>query len=236
MERPHCVVCGRQPLGPFYKDWAGRVACSSHPREEVHACHCCSRICGSSGGHTIGHGLWVCDVCLQQRMTQQQAMGVVNYIQNGYRKAGLGDVKGWSLKVSDLETLVRESGDVNVKGFAKNFGGIYTVYILRDLPKLFFASVLAHELLHIWQYRQGLSPEQALCEGFCNLGSWYVLRHIGGMEAEMLMRQLAANPDPIYGDGFRHVLGYYEEGGWPAAVQVIKDSSKKHSKIWQTLF
>lgn len=172
-------------------------------------------------------------------MTQAQAQGVVDYIRNGYRQAGLGEIRGWTLKVSDLNTMARVCGSPNVKGYAHKSRSGYEVFILRDLSKLFFAHVLAHELLHIWQYHQGLYPEQQLCEGFCNLGSYYVLEHIGGAEAEAQMKLLCENPDPIYGDGFRIIKKQYDKGGWPAATQYIRQSSdkpKRKDKIWQRIF
>ena len=215
-----CIVCGSHIHDSYYKDWAGQCICSSHASEDVHTCHSCYRLCGRNA-RQIGYGLWLCEICDKGRMTKSQAQGVVSYVLNGLRHAGLGEITGWSLKVSDLDTMVREFNSINVKGFAVDSGGIYTIYILRDLSKLFFANVLAHELLHIWQYRHHLSPPRDLCEGFCNLGSFYVMEHIDGPEAQEIMRQIRENADPVYGEGFRKVYKAYQQGGWKKAVQLL---------------
>jgi hypothetical protein len=50
----------------------------------------------------------------------------------------------------------------------------HTIYIFDYLPKIKFAGVLAHEMLHVWQNEKGIALSPMRTEGFCNLGSYVV--------------------------------------------------------------
>ena len=216
-----CLLCGKNIVfSGGYEDWDGGFICSAHDTKDIHVCHCCHRLCGNDA-HDCGNDIWMCGKCFERRMTQPQARSLVNYIQKGFQLAGLGEIRGWTLNVVRLEKIMQVFGNPHVKGYAQRCGNKFTIYMLCNLSKLFFADVIAHEMLHIWQYQHRLSPPEDLCEGFCNLGSYYVLEHIGGPEAEELMRAMNANPDPVYGEGFRKIKAIYDKGGWKAAVEAI---------------
>lgn len=85
-----------------------------------------------------------------------------------------------------------------------------------------YTSVLAHEMLHLWQYKNGLSLRQDICEGFCNLGSYEILKSIGTQVAKSRMAIMEKPTDPIYGDGFRKVKVVYDRGGCAEVINKIK--------------
>lgn len=225
-----CIICGRPIVGAYYEDWAGQRICASHGQDAIHICHSCGCLCGGKAAH-LGHDVWLCEGCDTNRITQQTANGVARYILNGYKKAGLGEIKDWTLKVAKLETLVSHMGSPGIKGYAQRMGSQYTVFVLRDLSKTFFADVLAHEMLHIWQFRRNLAPPQDLCEGFCNLGSYFVLdhiaRHTGSREARNGCKRLMEDKDPIYGDGFRRIKQHFDHGGWHEAINVLQQANTR---------
>lgn len=89
----------------------------------------------------------------------------------------------------------------------------HTIYIFDYLPKIKFAGVLAHEMLHAWQHEKGISMPPMLTEGFCNLGSYVVYAAINTELSRHLMKSLEEDTDPVYGDGFRNVLEVYRKEG-----------------------
>ena len=89
----------------------------------------------------------------------------------------------------------------------------HIIYIFNHLPKIQFAGVLAHEMLHAWQHEKGISLPSMYTEGFCNLGSYLVYTSIDTELSRYFMKRLEENPHPIYGDGFRKVLEVYWKFG-----------------------
>ena len=89
----------------------------------------------------------------------------------------------------------------------------HTIYIFNHLPKIQFAGVLAHEMLHVWQHEKGISLPPMYTEGFCNLGSYVVYTSIDTEVSRHFMKRLEEDLHPIYGDGFRKVLEVYRKIG-----------------------
>ena len=77
-------------------------------------------------------------------------------------------------------------------------------------------AILSHQY-----YTNNIKPSQAICEGFCNLGSYGILSAINNKEAKAAIDNLKNNPDSVYGDGFRLLLSSYENGGWLAALKKL---------------
>lgn len=99
----------------------------------------------------------------------------------------------------------------------------HEITLLRGLPDLQFRGVLAHELLHVWLNEHGYQPPPAVMEGFCNLGSQavYQTEREDPALAAVLLQQMETDPDPVYGDGYRHMKGLLERRGWSAVVHEL---------------
>lgn len=89
----------------------------------------------------------------------------------------------------------------------------HSIYLFDHLPKIQFAGVLAHEMLHAWQNEKGISLPPPATEGFCNVGSYVVYEAIGTELARYFIRCLEGDPNPVYGDGFRKVIEVYRQSG-----------------------
>ena len=87
--------------------------------------------------------------------------------------------------------------EIESEGFASYSGVQNDIYVLRHLSKTCYAGVLAHEMLHLWQNKNGLSPRRDICEGFCNLGSFEILKSNGTQVAISRISALEQDPDPI---------------------------------------
>lgn len=214
-----CSFCGKQIQGKYFYDWAGHSICSSH-EHLIPMCASCDQYC-LSGSKDIGMGLRICSHCQQYHIDRVNADKIVNYIKDLYSKTPIGSVTNWRLKMIDESTLFKLTHNKNTRGLAKACGSEYTIYVYQELSRVAFANVLAHEMLHVFQYTNHYYPSQDVCEGFCNLGSYIVMQSIGNSEAKARMNNLENNPDIIYGDGFRKVLGVYRQGGWPAAIRLL---------------
>lgn len=216
-----CYLCGKPIIGKYYFDWAGHASCFEHINEQSW-CVSCGRICDSKAVH-IGMGGKICTYCQQHYVNEKDCKHIVPFINKIYANSPLGEVHNWKLKVINAMALQKRTGSLYTRGYAQLYDGEYTIYVYRQLSKVQFANVLAHEVLHVWQWNHNLRPIQMLCEGFCNLGSYIVLTHIDTDESRAARERLMNNTDPIYGEGFRFCKTLYDEGGW---TRVIKELAK----------
>jgi len=213
-----CFYCHKPINGRYYYDWAGHSACASHV---VIKCASCGQFCDTKSKE-IGLGLKICTHCQQFRIERNDSEVIINFIMSIYKKSSVGTVSRWKLQMVNTETLYKLTSDLNARGLARAVGNDYTIFIYRELSRVAFAQVLAHELLHVYQYTNNIYPAKAKCEGFCNLGSYVVLKAINNAEAKAAINNLMNNPDEIYGDGFRLLLETYKVGGWDSAIELIR--------------
>lgn len=216
-----CYLCGKPIVGTYYTDWAGHCVCASH-KSTLTQCVSCSQFCDRHA-KSIGRGKMVCTHCQKNRIDHEEAKKIVQYIQNLYSKTPIGRIEGWRLKMGSADAMFRLGKDDKAQGYAQDGGNEYTIYILRDVSRVEFARVLAHEMLHVYQFIRHISPARAKCEGFCNLGSYYVLSSIKNPEAKAAIERFMQDSSPIYGTGFRDMLVYYKRGGWNAAIKHLKE-------------
>ncbi len=219
-ESLRCFYCNKRINGRYYFDWAGHNICASHIGTAI-KCASCGQFCGPDS-KDIGLGMRICSHCQKYRIEHKDCDTIVQFIKEVYQKTEIGLVTGWRLMMVNAETLYKMTHDLNTRGLAHAEGSKYTIFIYRELSRVAFAQVLAHEMLHVYQYTHNIHPIKSKCEGFCNLGSYVVLSAINAREAKAAIENLKRNEDPVYGDGFRSMLAVYESGGWHAAIKQIK--------------
>lgn len=95
----------------------------------------------------------------------------------------------------------------------------HTIYLLDYQPRLRFASTLAHELMHVWQEENGVTPELKYCEGLSNFSEYLYLSRINDIEANKQIALLMADEDAIYGDGFRAVYNASRTQGFDKLIR-----------------
>ena len=220
LSSPICCICGNSICGKYYIDWIGHTVCASHI-DLVARCASCGQFCNSKAKE-IGLGMKVCVHCQKYRIEKEESHVIVEYIKNIYRNSPIGEVTHWHLKMVNALRLFEMTQDKNTRGLAQARGHDYTIFVYRELSRVAFAQVLAHEMLHVYQYVHHLSPPKAICEGFCNLGSYVVLNAINNKEAKAAIENLMNNSDPVYGDGFRQMLELFRHGGWEEAITKIR--------------
>jgi len=223
-----CVVCKDPILGQFYTDQWGQAA---HTSCKIQNCFCCGRII-SPKGKKLADGRDICEFCLTSVVVNQNEIQWVDERILAVLKSvgilGLPKVPTEIVSKSKLKQLMNSQNT----GIGDSYGlAQYTaigsqkqfkIFILDHLPKTFFAGVLAHEYMHVWQYHNNINPPRDICEGFCNLGSMAFYQKINTPLSKILLEQMEKSPDPIYGEGFRKVKRYWDQNGWNSTIQQFK--------------
>lgn len=219
-----CVVCGNIIVGAYYMDVLGNKVCMHHKDKAVH-CLSCGRLCSKEKATYIGHSQFICETCASNSPQDKDIPPITEYVRKHLSDVGLDGIPDFILHRVELDELHKISGSAS-EGCATYDGVHSDIYVLKYLSKTCYAGVLAHEMLHLWQYRNGLSPRQDICEGFCNLGSYEIYKAIGTDVALSRISGLEQDPDPIYGNGFRRVKSVYDTGGWSMVIDKIKSTKK----------
>lgn len=202
-------------------DWAGNQVCSTC-YGIVSRCVSCGQFCNHQAKIIDGDKM-LCHHCQRYYMRKKDARWMINYINSIYENEGLGRIGNWRLKGANAATLMSMTGNPYTRGVAQRRGDYYTIFVYRHLSRTAFAEVLAHEMLHIWQYERDIYAEDILMEGFCNLGSFIVLNKIGTPRAFNFMKTMNADTDPIYGEGFRIMRDIYREQGWEGVIRKLTE-------------
>jgi hypothetical protein len=91
-----------------------------------------------------------------------------------------------------------------------------SIRLQRGLPAVQLASVVAHEIAHVWLWSSAPTPQKLDDEGVAELCGYWVLGHLGGEAAAALQRRIASNTDALYGAGFRRARQAEDLHGWPS--------------------
>jgi len=233
-----CDFCGKIIEGEYFTDFWGDKYHSYHDGQ-VPACDYCGRLLGdrnNRGGVCYSDGRHVCDLCRRTTVDNiDQAIRLLEEARKRLRSFGIViDYEEISLQLTSRDEIARllKSGHDRQTGFVKHHystrHGVVTdqsfdIYILKGMPRTYFISTAAHELMHVWQNLNGpLVNNDTLCEGSCNYASRLVLEQIGGAGADYLINNLRQNTDPIYGEGYRRVARLVRNRGLDYLLNHLK--------------
>jgi len=227
-----CVICGEYIVGSYTLDSWKQTA---HDFHKISFCFSCGRIIAKNG-LILYDSRQLCEHCQPSVVKSIQDIDWVDKkVRKILAKIGFDDIpQNIPIEIVDSSKLMKIQGnkqiDANQRGLAlfsqiSNNGLTkkeHKIYILDYLPKIAFAGVFAHEILHVWQNDKGISPPRDICEGFCNLGSFAVYSEINNPAAHNYIAQMDKSPDPVYGDGYRKVKRFLDKNGWPGVLKKIK--------------
>jgi hypothetical protein len=212
-----CPACGRPTPGVGRVSLRGEVTCVVHP-VTVHCAFC--RLThpdpDPEGWTPFGAGLLRCRICTTEAVqTQERARAELPAIRQEMARIGVQLADRVRVQVAHLDdfpgAVNRPNGGI-LLGLTDQLAGssrttVTGIRILAGLPKIFFGRATAHEMGHAWLAQHGRVPirDDALNEGVCELFSYAWLKRQDAPIAESLRVLLAANSDPVYGDGFRRV-------------------------------
>jgi protein DA1 len=102
-----------------------------------------------------------------------------------------------------------------------------SIALVAPMPQTLFRGALAHELGHVWLMTESITKLSELeTEGFCELLAYLYFSGESAPEAKSQISRMQENPDPVYGDGFRHVLAIYKRTGLEAIVRSLLKASR----------
>jgi hypothetical protein len=122
--------------------------------------------------------------------------------------AALGIVLDKRVRVTLVDTLSRFAGrSVNgLTHFVQGTGEVIGISVVSGLTRVGFCATVAHEIGHVWLVQKGAAvTEPVLVEGLCELFAAAWLKKQAGHLATAIREAMAANPDPVYGVGYRTV-------------------------------
>jgi len=214
----HCSYCNQLVLTSGYRDWEGNCACNEHKDMR---CFSCDRFIGV-GAVMREPSVWLCPSCMQHLITPELAEKSIAYIRQFYGQLPIGKIPYFDLHVLSEAEMAKRAGK-GAKGytFYPPSHGVYEIFTLRNLSMTVFTMVVAHEMLHLWQFERNVHPASPLSEGFCNLGAYLIMQSIGKPVSEGQLVILNNDPSPVYGDGFRQIKAIYERHGWQGVIQEI---------------
>ena len=226
-----CLYCNTIIDGKYVEDRYGNVCCASHiDNNEVGVCGECLKLVPIQG-NKLPDGRIICPDCMKIAVTPSRPYDwiekqVLARLQNwGFGDLDMSRITIWT--ATSKEMAMYRKKDINVfnEGFCRLFPETMKVdlFVESHLTKIHFAGVLAHELLHAWNFQNLIIniPDE-WSEGMCNLSSYLTYKSIDFPLARIYEENMMKDPDPIYGDGFRMVLDFYNRYGWDGIRQHIQ--------------
>ncbi len=223
-----CAYSGEPLVGHYMQDYWGNRVLSKY-KSDVPVCFDCGRFIVQGKYYRIGAERIQCQSCERQSVNDPvEAHRVVQQARNLLERAGI------TLKIPDseirielvsqerLQSISSPGGDS--KGVhlveSRSFGGRVvsekvTIYLLEKQPRDILYGVAAHELFHQWQHENGGKggSNRQWIEGSANVASHLVLEQLDSDLARYQLHTLQKSKDPVYGDGYRDAIAYYQRHG-----------------------
>lgn len=201
-------MCGGQ-LGPTWRvDHFAETICQRCAGGE--RCWSCGAVTGGTGHrkpHQIEAARVLCARCSRTAIrTRGDLPAVVPKVRDLMRSFGIRLPNRVRVEVAASGEIESQAGP-HALGYTVWTSGatveVLHIRICGGLPLTYFGRVLAHEIGHAWLV--GCAGERSAreTEGLCELLGYYWLRHRGGRFSDHLVASMQANPDPLYGQGFR---------------------------------
>lgn len=216
-----CSCCGQTIWGKYYIDCYGQASCADH---DITQCFCCHRFCAPKESIKVNGYGYFCKECQNRIVDGDSAVRIAGLVNKFYLSNGL-NIPQYSLQIVKSEKMLAEANNISPLGLAYS-SQPYKILLLRLMSRTGFAGVLAHEVLHLWQYRNNINLPLPLCEGLCEMGSYLFLKSIGKPEADIHLKYLAENEDKIYGNGYRIFQKVYDRFGWNGVIKAAFLKSK----------
>lgn len=221
-----CVVCDGVLLGQYgYDSWeqAAHLSCIEGN------CFSCGRILNKNH-KKLQDGRFICEVCIPSIVANDAAVNWVDQrVRAVLQSVGITNLPKTPIEIVSKQKLIhlqnnKAMGDTFglAQYFATGGNKQFKIFVLDNLPKTYFAGILAHEYMHVWQYQHNINPPKEICEGFCNLGAMAMYQKINTKLSAVLLDQMEKSPDPVYGEGYRKVKTIYLNYGWKKTINLMK--------------
>ena len=236
-----CDVCYQPIEGEYIKDAWGNTY-HNHHRSKMPSCESCNRLISKNttdGGYRINDSRTVCNICWVYVINDKNEIeNIYLDLRNELKNLGIINLpKTMSIKLIDTKEELFKISKIpssnGLQGYTKyNYQTIgrkkinetFTIFILSNLHEINFRAVLAHEMLHVYLFKNEVLLKESLVEGFCNLGSKYVYdSHIENKISELKLKSMFKNNHPEYGIGFRIMNNELEKKGWRNLIKDLEN-------------
>ena len=161
-----------------------------HHKNKGQFCECCSRIISkkiTGGGYILNDGRHICSLCdisiIKNSKVEKSLKSIINMLdKNGVKGLHVSEIDIFLINRDEMKKLYGYNASDHLKGLTKisiQDNKIFKIYILDNIPEIQFQAILAHELLHVWLYKNSINLEYDKMEAFCNLGSFLVYKNDG---------------------------------------------------------
>ncbi len=242
---PPCAVCGKPLLVKHVVDQFGNRYCEVHQGQFPTCCGCGRLVCApiTGGGRRYADDRHICNLCFPSAVLEaKRAAAIFAEMRQRLGKLGLLLDKRAPIPFRLVDRTELERAKQGRKGQADVLGQtrkqlvtngqgqvvrreVDEVVILEGLPEEQFRTVALHELCHAWLHLEGYDqlPLQVE-EGLCTLIEYLHLSTLATPTSKARLASLEANPDPIYGEGFRQAHQAYERQGLTRLLATVKAS------------
>ena len=177
-------------------------------KDEGKFCESCSRIIShkiTKGGYQLNDGRHICSLCdvsiIKKSMITESLISVIKTLKdNGVQNINENEIDVKIIDKNNMKKLYGANASNHLKGMTKIFldnNKIFKIYILDNIPKIQFEAILAHELMHVWLYKNNINLEHEKMEAFCNLGSYLIYKKNGTRFSDIHLISLDSNKDQI---------------------------------------
>ena len=235
-----CDVCYKPIEGEYIRDPWGNIYHNNH-RSKMPSCESCNRLISKNttdGGYRINDSRSVCNICWQYVINDKNEIeNIYLDLRNELKNLGIINLpKTMSIKLIDtkeeLFIISKIPSSNGLQGYTKyNYQTIgrekinenFTIFILSNLHDINFRAVLAHEMLHVYLFKNDISLKESLVEGFCNLGAKHVYNsNLENKISELKLESMYKSDHPEYGKGFRIMDSELERHGWSKLLKKLE--------------
>lgn len=235
-----CDVCYKPIEGEYIKDPWGNIY-HNHHRSKMPSCESCNRLISKNttdGGYRINNSRSVCNICWQYVINDKNEIeNIYLDLRNELKNLGIINLpKTMSIKLIDTKEELFKISKIpssnGLQGYTKyNYQTIgrekinenFTIFILSNLHDINFRAVLAHEMLHVYLFKNDISLRESLVEGFCNLGAKHVYdSNLENKISELKLESMYKSDHPEYGKGFRIMDSELERHGWSKLLKKLE--------------
>lgn len=240
-----CGVCGDMINGEYLTDYWGNNYHASH-QGETPECNYCGRFISavSDGGNKYTDGRTICGICSNSAITTLAEMDtLVVEVRRMLLAKGIdvpfAEADNHLIGRDELLKLIKRT-EPDIQGYAAfketRVFGLFSadqraeIYLLHGMPIMKATAVLAHELMHLWQFRHAKrNADLDLQEGSANYAAWLVLQEFSDNEANYILHNLEKDPNPAYGEGFRRIRKFAQAQSMATFLEYLKENKKMPS-------
>jgi hypothetical protein len=240
---PRCDYCGKPLMGEFLVDHWGTKFCKEHKGKYPECSFCGRLVPPQQHEHTVRNiGSVRCPTCRASAIeTADQARPIFSHLIRWVNAQGLiYNNLHLSLELCDqprLAELLKVHAEPHALGVTlstthtQNGRVIRTevggVAVLEGLPSTLFQGTIIHELGHAWLIVHGVKNLPSWAEeGFCELLSYRYYTQLYTPESRYHATGIEHNPNPVYGDGFRHVRAIADAMGFQRFVETLRTTKR----------